>query len=449
MTDRPNILLIMDDQHRYDWLGCAGADWVNTPNIDALAARGAHMTHCFTNSPVCVAARVSLATGMLPMRTGMVDNSGYLRRSHATYYQRLRDADYRVGCVGKLHMNRRGDRQSPRGDGPRCYTWGFTHPEEHEGKCEAGLVKQPTGIYTHTLAEQGLLDDFIADYRKRQKIGWPIANDDSILPTEYFQDYWTGTRAARWLENIADDRPWHLFASFGGPHDPFDPPTEFAERYRDADIPEPYDDPMTGKPPSQAAVKKVYPPDAVMKSRRQYAACIEVVDDRVGAMIDVLKQRGMFDNTIVIFTSDHGELLGDHGMWRKRWFYEQAMRVPLIAAGPGVKQCASDALVELSDVNATICDMAGLPAQLDIDARSFAPVLRGESDEHRDAVISQIDVRQCIRTRTHKAVRTPNEANELYDLENDPKELHNCFDDQPDVAQAMMHGIVDRHFDNR
>lgn len=450
MSERPNILLIMDDQHRYDWLGCAGAEWVDTPNIDALAARGMHLTHCCTNSPVCVAARISLATGLLPARTGMVDNNGFLPRKMTTYYHRLRDHGYNVGCVGKLHMNHRADPQVPGGDGQRCYEWGFTHPEEHEGKCEAGLVTKPTGLYTHTLAEHGLLDAFVADYRNRQKIGWPIACDDSILPTELHHDYWTGTRAARWLEKIDDDKPWHLFASFGGPHDPFDPPSEFSRRYRETDVPEAFDDPMMNKPPSQHRHRYDVDAATTRRCRQQYAACIAVVDDRIGAMMQVLEKRGMLENTVVIFTSDHGEMLGDHNMWRKRVFYEASLRVPLVIAGPGVAQREPcDALIELSDVNATICALAGLDPQADIDARSFLPVLQGDSSDHRDAIVSQIDVRSCLRTRMHKVVRTPNETCELYDLENDPRELNNCFATDEKNAQGLIRGFVDRHYDMR
>jgi arylsulfatase len=468
MAGRPNILFVMDDQHRFDWLGSAGADWVYTPNLDRLASRGLQFDSFFTNAPLCVPARIALATGLLPTRTGMVDNQSWLPGSLTTYYQRLRDAGYVVGCVGKLHMNHKADPQVPDGAAPRCYTWGFTHPEEHEGKCEAGLVAGPTGIYTTMLADRGRLGDFVEDYRQRQRIGWHRACADSVLPTELFQDYWTGSRAVDWLQQVRSDQPWHLFVSFGGPHDPFDPPLEFAETYRDADMPEPIHDDLAGKPALQHHHRDVRPyfpgntpratlrsagidrdatagrapesPETVRECRRQYAACIAVVDDRVGALLQVLEDRGMADDTVVIFTSDHGEMIGDHGLWRKRLMYEPAIHVPLLMAGPGVPTGErTSALVELMDLNPTICSLAGLP---DLgnrsDALSFAPLLSGAATEHRDAVVSYLwPYMSCVRTYDHKLVQTTNDRFELYDLHADPTELHNLIDQEPELAETL------------
>ena len=466
----------MDDQHRYDWLGCAGADWVRTPNLDRLAARGVQFDNCFTNAPLCVPARIALATGLLPTRTGMVDNKSWLPAALPTYYQQLRDAGYVVGCVGKLHMNHRTDPQVPGGDAARCFSWGFTHPEEHEGKCEAGLVKSPTGPYTTALAREGVLSEFVADYQQRQRTGWHKACADSVLPTQLFQDYWTGSRAVEWLQRVQSDQPWHLFVSFGGPHDPFDPPREFAESYRTADMPEPIADDLTGKPALQHRHRDQRPyfpgdtpratlrsagidPDApvgrptesaqtVLACRRQYSACISVVDDRVGALMQVLEDRGLNEDTVVIFTSDHGEMVGDHGLFRKRIMYEQAIHVPLLMAGPCVPGGQRrSALVELMDINPTICQMAGLPELGNrIDARSFAAVVGGRATEHREAVCSLLwPYMSCLRTDQHKLVRTTNDRFELYDLEADPQELNNLIDDEPERAEQLGSMLSRRH----
>jgi len=380
----------------------------------------------------------------------MVDNNGYIPPNATCYYARLRDSGYRVGCVGKLHLvgPSRKDHGS-KGDQPILYQWGFTHPEEHEGKCEAGLSDKPTGIYTHHLAQQGKLRSFYEDYVERKRVGWASASDDAILSTEDFHDYWTGTRAVDWLNNIDSDQPWHLFVSFGGPHDPFDPPTEFADRYRNARTPDPIAANLEGKPQNIHGIyrkhEREFTDDSLaIRSRQQYAALIELIDVQVGRLMNTLEARGMLDNTIIMFTSDHGEMLGDHGLWRKRVFYESSLRVPLIAAGPGVAQGRStDALIEMSDINPTICELAGLPAQPNIDARSFVGVLQGQTD-HRESIVSQIDLRDCIRTATHKLIRTHGQL-ELYDLKNDPTEQVNIADQDKAMVEELNIALLQRH----
>jgi arylsulfatase len=248
-TSKPNILFIMDDQHRFDYLGSAATAGypdptgpgpaVRTPNLDRLTARGVHFTQCTTNCPVCAPARIGLATGLQPSRVGALDNASYLPRSAPTYYQRLRDHGYRVGCVGKLDLAKPDGYNGRYGDRPCVYGWGFTHPEECEGKMHAGRSCPPQGPYTYYLQEQGLLQTFCEDYQDRAAQGWiKDAVRDSPLPTEAFEDTYIGRRAAAWIEAVPDDFPWHYFVSFVGPHNPFDPPTEYADRYRDAPMPE-------------------------------------------------------------------------------------------------------------------------------------------------------------------------------------------------------------------
>jgi choline-sulfatase len=153
---RPNVLFIMSDQHRFDYLGCAGADFVQTPNLDRIAARGVRLTQCTTNSPVCAPSRIALATGLQPYRLGALDNNSFLPGSAPTHYQHFRDHGYRVGCVGKLDLAKPDKYNGRYGDRPCIYGWGFTHPEECEGKMHAGLSPTPVGPYTYFLQERGL-----------------------------------------------------------------------------------------------------------------------------------------------------------------------------------------------------------------------------------------------------------------------------------------------------
>jgi choline-sulfatase len=443
---RPNILLLMADQWRYDYLGSAGAEFLRTPNLDRLAERGMLFTHCCTNSPVCAPARIALATGLQPTRLGALDNHSFLPHTVPTYYQRLRDRGYRVGCVGKLDLAKPDGYNGRYGDRPCVFGWGFTHPEECEGKMHAGRKPHPQGPYTYWLQEQGLLGRFHEDYTARQARGWIIgASHDSVLPTEAFEDVYIGRRAVEWIENVPDDFPWHFFVSFVGPHDPFDPPTEYAERHRRADVPEPIEISAAPRCRRVEQRRREHDREEVRRTRRQYGAAIEVIDDQVGRILDALERRGLADGTIVLFSSDHGEMLGDHGLYTKSVAYEAALRVPLIVAGPGIEpQRTSDRLIELIDLNPTLCELAGLAPQEDIDARSICPLLRGEARRHRSEIVSALRGLRCIRTGRYKLIDNYNDIPELYDLQEDPHELTNAAADHPKLVRELLGRLQQR-----
>ena len=442
-TRKPNVIFIMADQYRHDYLGAAGADFVRTPNLDALAARGTLFTQCTTNCPVCVPARIGLATGLQPLRAGILENGfGAPADGLPMMYQRIRDHGYRVGSVGKLHLGGSGP-LGRNGDRPAAYGFGFTDPCECEGKIGAGLMPSPQGPYTHYLHDLGLLDAFHADYVRRRDrawthVAWSEPLGDSVLPAEAFEDAFLGRRAVEWVESVPDDYPWFYFVSFVGPHCPFDPPTEYAERYRHAEMPEPISSSMAGKPEWIRRRELGFPLEDVSTTRRQYCASIEVIDDAIGDIFRALEARGMAENTCVVFTSDHGEMLGDHGLYSKYVPYEASLRVPLIVAGPGLPRGrVSDALVELIDTNPTVCELIGMPPQQRIDARSFVPVLRGEADSHRTEAVASIENYRCIRTERYKYVDNYNDVAELYDLELDPHELNNVATQQPELVAEL------------
>jgi arylsulfatase len=448
---QPNVLFIMADQHRADHLGCTGASHLRTPHLDRLAARGVRFTHSYTNCPVCAPARIGLATGLQPTRLGSLDNASYLPRSVPTYYQRFRDHNYRVGCVGKLDLAKPSGYNGRYGDRPCVYGWGFTHPEECEGKMHAGSSPTPIGPYTHYLYERGLLKRFYEDYGARKGRGWILdASHDSVLPADAFEDAYIGRRAAQWIEQVPDDFPWYDFVSFVGPHDPFDPPTEYADRFRGADVPPAIQDSMDGKPAYLQRRLVPATPDEVAVSRRQYCAAIELIDDQVGLLLDVLEVRGVLDQTYIVFTSDHGEMLGDHGLYTKSVPYDGAVHIPLLVAGPGIEGGrVSDALVELIDVHPTLCELAGLPLQENVDDRSFAGVLRGQQAEHRADVVTAIRNFRSIRTQRHALIENENDLTELYDLKADPQELENVAPQRPDLVRELSWRLRQRFLEGR
>jgi choline-sulfatase len=447
---RPNILLIISDQQRFDWLGCDGTPGVETPAIDALAARGVRFTNCITTAPLCTPARIGLATGLLPHRIGALEET-YLPAGATTYYQRLRDADYRVGAVGKIDLAKRDPYNGPKGNRPSTYRWGFTDPVEIEGKMHAGGSPTPRGPYGLWLDERGLYAGFHADYRRRLEViyrehGGPEAWADSILPADAFADVYVGDRAVQWLEEVPDYLPWHLFVSFVGPHDPFDPPTSFADRFRDAPMPAAVeDDELRGKPAWTADYRWQVDGDDIVIARRQYTAAVAVIDEQVDRILRALDQLGHADDTIVFFASDHGEMLGDHGLFQKHVPYEGALRVPLMAAGPGIPSgLVNESIVELPDLNPTICELAGLDPQPLLDARSFVPVLRDPALSHREAGVSELTTFRLVRTRAEKLVLGSDGFRELYDLESDPGELENLAGSAPDLERRLEQQLADR-----
>ncbi len=454
-NDRPNLLFICADQYRDDFLGCAGADFVRTPNLDSIAERGVHFTQCSTNSPICAPARISLATGNIPSRYGADTNEAFLPASAPTYYQRLRNHGYAVGCVGKLDLGKPDKYNGVRGDRPRAFSWGFTHPVECEGKGHAGGRDTPFGPYTKWLEEQGLLQTFYNFNQERKQLrdsrDWlDLMTRDSPLPTEAFEDCFIGRRSVEWLDMIGDEFPWHLFVSFVGPHDPFDPPVEYAERYRDAEMPPPIHDDFEGKPGWIKRRAKSYPDERVAVARRQYCAAIEAIDDSVGRILEQLERSGQLDNTYIVFSADHGEQLGDHGQWAKHTPYESSMRVPLLVSGPGISGGrTSDALVELMDVNPTLCEFAGIEPQENIDARSFRGVVTGQADAHRDCAFAIEKNYRAVRTKTHKLIDNLNDRSELYDLESDPQELHNIYDEEPELVKKLQPMLNARQYEGQ
>jgi len=444
-TDRPNLLVIFTDQFRCDFYGAAGADFARTPNLDRIADRGMLLTHCCTNSPLCVPARVALATGLQSTRMGTLTNRCYLPGDRTTYYQRLREADYRVGCCGKVdlakptHWNSTGDR-------PCMFSYGFTHPVEIEGKMHAGNFPTPRGLYGMYLQQLGLYEAFHADYRRRQQTDWVAdAFQDSILPTEAFQDLYIGRRAAEWIDAIGDDFPWHLMVSFAGPHDPFDPPTVYADHFRDAAMPEAICGGADGKPAWVRRRDRNLSREDVRSTRRQYCASIEAIDDAVGEVLAALERRGASENTYIVFGADHGEMLGDHGIYTKHVMYEGALRVPLAVCGPDIAPGqTSNELIELIDLNATLCELAGLAPQENVDALSFAGLLFGREHAGRGEIVSALSNCRCIRTERWKLIDNDNDVTELYDLAADPHERHNVAAEHTDLVQQLRARMLDR-----
>lgn len=459
---RPNILWICSDQQRWDTLGCYGNEFTKTPNLDRLAAGGTQFQHCFSQSPVCTPSRASFLTGRYPRTTRARQNGQEIPEDEVLVTKLLADAGYSCGLSGKLHispcnpswckeMERRID------DGYEVFHW-----SHHSG---GGWE---TNGYHLWLKEKGLA--FVQDPH-------PQCEHISLGPAEEsHQTTWCAEKAIDFIK-ANQGKPWLFSVNMFDPHHPFDAPREHLERYMDIldDIPLP--NYVKGELENKPRYQQIdhtgpyggggshYDARTEMDHRMvraSYWAMCDIIDSQVGRMLDALEETGQLKNTIVIFTSDHGEMLGDHGIYLKGpYFYEPAVRVPLIISWPGhIQAQESTALVELTDIVPTLLDALGMQYHEGIQGRSLWPLLTGEADAntHRDdvyceyynAMVGHKDPPAhltMVRTERHKIVLDHSAGGgELYALEQDPNETHNRWDDESlaDVKADMLVRVANR-----
>ncbi|MCL4546039.1 MAG: sulfatase-like hydrolase/transferase [Chloroflexi bacterium] len=448
---RDNVVLILTDQHRADALGAADEPALATPNLDRLAAEGIRFASTYCQSPVCMPSRTSLFTGRYPHQHGVLGNGATVWPDSPCFVRSLREAGLYTAIIGKLHFTWRHDLDMLVSH-PLLWQLGFVNAHETTGKMSMANLR--ASEYSEYLRSRDLLYPFYADLRRRVAAGPTAEHGPSILPEEAHIDAWIGDQAAAWLARH-DDRPFFLWVGPPGPHNPFDPPEPYASMYRPEDmrpgITEPATDPVAARQLSRFGLSSANR-RVVQEMRAQYYGNISLIDDRIGRILDVLAQRDWLQNTWVIYTSDHGELLGDHGLLWKGQFYEGAVTVPLLIRPPdrlreAPRGVVSSALVELLDVPATLLDLAG--ASLDGgQGRSLLPLLEvgANPQHHRPAVISEIDHRLMVRTQRHKLVlETATLAPiALWDLAIDPNELENLAGrlEGRDIVQALIEGEV-------
>ncbi len=451
---RPNILWVCTDQQRVDTLGCYGNPLVHSPNIDALAEKGVLFEQCYSQSPVCTPSRASFLTGRYPRTARCRQNGASIPEDEVLITRLLADAGYVCGLSGKLHLSVCHPDASPGterriNDGYDEFHWSH-HPRPDWS----------TNEYIHWLQEKGVVFD-TPSYQGSKYV-------EAGMPAEHHQTTWCAEKAIEFIEANAEfDIPWLFSVNIFAPHHPFDPPVDYLEKYLDLldqiALPNYVEGELDNKPkyqqfdhrgaynnPKMFPFAEMSDDDHRLVTAAYWAMC-DLVDTQVGRMMDALEQTGQLDNTIVIFMSDHGEMLGDHGFYLKGpHFYDPAVHVPIIMSWPGhiLEGQRSTALVELFDIAPTLLEAAGLDIYPGIQARSFWPMLMGQAslDEHRDDVYSEYynawiyDDAQAtmVRNRQYKLVAYHSiRSGELYDLEQDPLETHNRWQD-PDYTAIKM-----------
>jgi len=423
-----NILFIMGDQHRGDCIGAAGAKWIKTPNLDKLANEGVLFTNAYASVPSCLPARTSILTGMSPWQSGQL---GYTDIPKYRYElpEIFTNASYRTHAVGKNHFT------------PMRNKHGYQTVELEEAWHTALKGKEKCD-YTLWFEKNAPGKDINASglhyTDHRGGVAFPFA--DELHPT-----HWTAERAINFLENYDGDNPWLLKVSFQRPHPPFDPPGRWLDYYENIEIPKPkvgnwakekYGDKKGKLEELKNPSSGNFSIEEIESSRRAYYAAISFVDEQIGRVLEALEKRGELENTLIIYTADHGDMMGDHHMWRKCRPYEGSARIPMLLRWPENLQIKAkrgqvrSELVELRDVLPTFLDAAGMLKPQIMDGVSMLNILKGKSwrntlDLEHAQIYEKDNAWVALTDERYKYIYfTLTGQQQLFDLQKDPFEMH-------------------------
>jgi arylsulfatase len=442
MTERPNLLFFFPDQLRPDWLGLNPDLPIRTPHLDRLADRGVSFNRVVCASPLCAPSRASLATGLRVHRCRVPNNSFDLPLDSETYYQLLRDSGYRIGAVGKTDLHKRTKWYGLDGWTANCGILGFTETVDQAGKWDAvnSGAEEPQDPYMAYLHRVGYAQTHVDDYLHRRKIARETgkqAAHPTPLPTEHYTDEHAGRMGMRMLRDFPSGAPWHLTVNFPSPHPPFDAPASWLERWNGVDFPQPH---CPGEEEqAEHSRSRAMTPEDHLAVRRNYAAMIECVDYWCGQMVAEVTRRGELDNTLIVLSADHGEMLGDFNSWGKGSMRWPSVGVPMVIAGPGVEMPgrSSDALIELTDLAATFLEFAGVSVPEGWDSRSLVPILRGEAEAHRGFQVSMLNEKRMIADRQYKLILGEGKETMLFDTLADRWEDHNLAQKLPEQVKRL------------
>jgi len=465
MVDRPNVVFITTDQQRFDTVAALGADHMDTPNLDRLVEEGVEFTDCHVTAPSCAPSRASLFTGYYPHTTGIYKNGDRWTRS---WVEDLSESGYYTVNVGKMHT------------APYDTHLGFDERYEVENK-DRYLGDVPAGEpplpgekfyldeWDKALQARGLVKQQREFYRRWDDYEERLGAFEWELPEDAHPDVFVGDFVTRWLDHMpALDQPLFMEIGFPGPHPPYDPTPEYAEEYMDRDLPMPKLSPadLDGQPEPLKALRQhhqevdhdsvTHDPEAseeqLHRQRAYYYANVAMIDEQVGQILDALEANG-YDDTVVVFTSDHGEMLTDHGHIQKWTMYDEVTRVPTMVWSPGrFEPDTVDELVSLFDLGPTVLELADAPVDDSMEAESLVPALEGDEGwtgrevvfaEHaRTGILRETEFMTMVRTDDWKLVHfVDHDEGQLFDLNADPEEEENLWND-PEV-QDVKCDLVD------
>ena len=496
MKKRPNFLFIITDQHRADHLGCGGNQVVQTPNIDRIAAKGTRWDRFYVANPICMPNRASIMTGRMCSAHGARHNGIPLSKDHTTFVELLRDAGYRTGLIGKSHLQSftglpatnqfepeaglhtpspglrdaiKNNRHSadydlevvPKWDRPLAERvdgdfYGFEHMEvaaDHADKASGDYLlwaRSQRQDFDQLVGPENALPD----NRIKAPQAWRTA-----VPEELYSTTWIADRSEAWLEERAtEDEPFFLQMSFPDPHHPFTPPGKYWDMYDPADIELPATFGKGDLPPIRAMRKAMEQGTDSRDNQNPFAVTedearsiialtygmITMIDDAIGRVLNRLDELGLADDTVVIFTSDHGDYMGDHGLMLKLLLhYQGIIRVPFIWHDPSEPTGGQtdSGLASSIDIGPTILARAGIQPFNGIQGRDLHSSQSPEAviiEEDSQRLMTGFDRPQRVRTvvtdQYRMSLREGEDWNELYDLLDDPGETKNLYDDPQGIA---------------
>ncbi len=499
---QPNVLFIICDQLRADHLGFAGNRVVRTPHIDSIAAGGTVFERAYVANPVCMPNRSTIMTGRMPSAHGVIFNDRSLDPSANTFVAQLRRSGYRTALIGKSHLQHGMSREAVRMSGldPGLFS---PHPPawdsiEHQERYEAGEHVDPDDFYgfdhieltighgawsgghhyqwardkgvSHELLRCGLDPAF--DLPRRSDEWWQIY--PAPFPNEAYSTTFVTERTVAFIEEAsAAEQPWMAWCSYPDPHHPISPPAQWLDRHdpNDIELPATYEDPGEHWPAHLTAIRS-QPLDPAAPFVRSFGptpgqvraaiagtfGMIEAIDHGVGQLVESLDRLGIGDDTVIVFTSDHGDMMGDHGLILKgAMHFQGCLRVPVVINAPGAAPNRTESLASSIDLPHTVLDLCGVSAFQGMQGYSLAPILADPSVTVRDHVLIEDDfgeksgaIGMPASTRTliggqHRLTKDSNGYTGLYDLAADPDELTNLYgvDTAEGAKGEMLNAMVD------
>ncbi len=460
-----NVILICVDQWRGDALSIEGHPTVRTPYLDALADSGARASRAYSASPTCVPARMTLFTGLTAAHHGRVGyQDGVPFDVATTLAGEFGRAGYHTQAIGKMHVY------------PERVRAGFDDVILHDGYLHhsRGRERDPQWhddylTWLRQQAGESAVSDYLDDgLHCNSMVARPWPRDERLHPSN-----WCVTKAIEWLYRRDPTVPFFLYLSFHRPHPPYDPPEWAFEQYLDqpphpvpvGDWTDDYAEFRNDRRPDSLVAQ--YPERDQHRAQAGYYGNMTHIDAQVERFLEALGEFGVADDSYVMFTSDHGEMLGDHDLWRKAYPYEGSARVPFLLRGPGIPEHATlDEVIELRDVMPTLLDCAGLPIPDGIDGASVLPLIHADGEPvrrpegHPGGPVGEPDWRpylhgehtilgqslQWIRTTRYKYVWLSGSGREqLFDLDAGPQELHDLHAsvDHVDVLAQLRGYLVE------
>ena len=447
MNNKPNIIFIITDQQRSDTIRAAGYDWMITPELDKLTQDSVTFTNNFSCGAACVCSRAALFTGMYPHNNGVYNNENKWDH-HRTWLHDFRGNGYYVVNVGKMHHR----------NAPMAFH-------------ERYIVENKSSHLNYDLWNRFLWIHG-KDVPKRYQVipDWEERLNTDIWPMEeqYYSDIFVGDLAINFIQRWEREEPLFLQIGFPGPHEPYDAPERFVKMYEDKNVKQPIfkQGELEQKPPAQKFLQDKFASsqhenrinfknataDDYSRMRRHYFANVTAIDEKVGQIVQVLEQKGMLENSIIVFTSDHGDHLGDHGLPYKWTMYDSVTRVPLIIKTPETKghgRIDKDLFSQI-DLGPTLLRLVDIPIPSYLDGtQRVERIEKSNNLDKPDAVFAEENFVTMIRTDKYKMVYYVDQRyGELYDLEKDPQELDDLyFQDayqsiQADLKNQLLNWIV-------